>query len=138
MKKAGRRKVMAFGTFAVLHPGHVYFFKKAKEFGDCLIVVVARDVNVKRIKGFLPKLDERARREVVGAIKFVDEAVLGDKKDWYKVILKYKPEIICLGYDQKIPENFGGELKKRGVAAKIVRLKSHKPKKYKSSKILNK
>ena len=137
MEKDGRRKVMVFGTFAVLHPGHVYFFREAKKRGDYLIAVIARDVNVKKIKGFLPKLNERARREMVGAIKFVDEAVLGGKFDLYKLILKYKPDVICLGYDQKIPENFKDELQKRGTAAKIVRLKAYWPQKYKSSLILN-
>lgn len=136
MERAGPRKVMVFGTFAVLHPGHLYFFKKAKEHGKKLIVVVARDATVRKIKGFLPKLDERARREMVGAIKFVDEAVLGDKFDWYKLILKYKPDVICLGYDQGTPKNFREELRKRGVAAKIFRLKSYKPKRYKSSKLI--
>lgn len=129
---------MVFGAFSVLHPGHLYFFREAKRRGDKLIVVVARDSNIKKIKGFLPKLDERARKEIVGAIKFVDEAVLGDRFDWYKIILKYKPDVICLGYDQAVPKNFNEELRKRGVAAEIIRLKSHKPKEYKSSKILNK
>lgn len=137
MAKTGK-KVMVFGTFAILHPGHLYFFCKAKECGDKLIVVVARDVNVQKIKRFLPKLDEQARREMVGAIKFVDEAVLGDKVDWYKIILKYKPDVICLGYDQVAPKNFAAELRRRGVEATIFRLKSYKSKKYKSSKILNK
>ncbi|MBI5071865.1 adenylyltransferase/cytidyltransferase family protein, partial [Candidatus Falkowbacteria bacterium] len=87
------KKVMVFGTFAVLHPGHLYFFHEAKKHGEKLIVVVARDATVYKIKGFLPKIDEQARRDMVDAIKFVDKAVLGDKKDWYKIILKYKPEI---------------------------------------------
>lgn len=135
MPKPGK-KVMVFGTFAILHPGHLYFFKKAKECGDKLIVVVARDINVKKIKRFLPKLDEQARREMVGAIKFVDEAVLGDRSDRYKIIVKHRPEVICLGYDQVVPKNFAAELRRRGVAARIFRLKSYKPQKYKSSKIV--
>ena len=127
---------MVFGTFAVLHPGHLYFFKKAKERGDKLIVVVARDVTVRKIKRFSPKLKEGERKEMVSAIKFVDEAVLGDKFNWYKVILKYKPEVICLGYDQVAPKNFSEELRSRGITAKIFRLKSYKPEKYKSSKLV--
>ncbi|MFA5128613.1 MAG: adenylyltransferase/cytidyltransferase family protein [Patescibacteria group bacterium] len=133
-----KKKVMVFGTFAVLHPGHLYFFREAKKRGDKLTVVVARDLTVKKVKGFSPKLDEQARQEMVDAIKLVNVAVLGDKIDWYKIILKYKPEIICLGYDQVAPKNFREELRRRGVDAKIFRLKSYKPKKYKSSKILNK
>lgn len=126
---------MVFGTFAVLHPGHLYFFRQAKKYGDKLIIVVARDATVRKIKGFLPKLNEKARREMVGALKMVDEAVLGDKFDWYKLILKYKPDVICLGYDQTVPKDFTSELRGRGVAAKIIRLKSYKPEKYKSSLI---
>lgn len=137
MAKPGK-KVMVFGTFAILHPGHLNFFRQAKKYGDYLIVVIARDSTVKKIKGFFPQLNEGARREVVGATKFVGKAVLGDKFDWYKLILKYKPDVICLGYDQFAPKNFESELRRRGVSAKIARLKSYKPEKYKSSKIFRK
>ncbi|MFZ5364358.1 MAG: adenylyltransferase/cytidyltransferase family protein [Patescibacteria group bacterium] len=137
MAKPGKR-AMVFGTFDVLHPGHLYFFREAKKRGDKLIVVVARDATVKKIKGHKPKLDEHARREIVSALKVISEAVLGDKFDWHKLILKYKPNVICLGYDQVTPKNFEVELRSRGVAPKIIRLKSYKPKKYKSSIILNK
>jgi FAD synthetase len=132
------KKVMVFGAFAILHPGHLYFFRQAKKHGDKLIVVVARDVNVKKIKGFLPKLDERARREIVGAINLTDKAILGELNNQYKIILKHKPDVICLGYDQATPKAFAEELRKREVAAKIVRLKPYKPKKYKSSILLKK
>lgn len=129
------KRVMVFGTFAILHPGHLYFFRQAKKHGDYLIVVLGRDSTVRKIKGKKPRMDELARREVIGAIKFVDEAVLGDKFDWYKLIVKHKPAVICLGYDQVAPKDFGKELRSRGVAAKVWRLKAYKPKKYKSSLI---
>ncbi len=130
------KKVMVFGTFAILHPGHLYFFNQAKKHGDYLIAVIGRDSTVEKIKGAKPKMDENARRQMVEALKIINKAVLGDKKDWYKLIVKYKPDIICLGYDQTEPENFREELGKRGVAAKVIRLKDYQPKKYKSSKIL--
>ena len=41
------KKVICFGTFDILHLGHVNFFKQAKSLGDELVVVIARDVNVK-------------------------------------------------------------------------------------------
>ena len=44
------KKVMVFGTFDGLHEGHLDFFRQAREYGDYLIVAVARDVNVKKIK----------------------------------------------------------------------------------------
>ncbi len=127
---------MVFGTFAILHPGHLYFFRQAKKFGDYLIVVLARDSTVRRGKGNAPFMDELARQKIVSSVKFVNRAVLGDKKDWYKAILNYKPDVICLGYDQVAPKNFSGELRRRGVPAKVIRLKSYKQKKYKSSIIV--
>jgi len=135
-KRSREKRVMVFGTFAVLHPGHLYFFSQAKKYGDKLIVVVARDVTVKKVKGFLPKLDEAARLQMAGALEMVDKAVLGDKIDWYKIIRKNKPDVICLGYDQRTPPNFEKKLKEMKILAKIYRLPSYKIQKYKSSKLL--
>jgi len=44
-------KVLAFGTFDILHPGHEFYLKEAKKHGDILDVVVARDSTVEKIKG---------------------------------------------------------------------------------------
>ena len=45
-------KIMTFGTFDIFHLGHKSFLKQAREFGNYLIVVIARDKTVKNIKGF--------------------------------------------------------------------------------------
>ena len=37
------KKVLTFGSFDLIHPGHHYFLNKAKELGDELIVVLSRD-----------------------------------------------------------------------------------------------
>ena len=125
---------MVFGTFDVIHPGHLNFFKQAKKFGRKLIVVVARDVNVKRIKGRLPKLDESERSEEVRKTikQSNDQTILGQIKNPYAVIKKEKPDVICLGYDQN---SFSKGLKKKFPKIKIVRLKPYKADIYKSSKI---
>ena len=39
-------RVLATGTFDLLHPGHVYFLTQARAMGDELFVIVARDSNV--------------------------------------------------------------------------------------------
>lgn len=130
------KKVMVFGAFSVLHPGHLCFFRQAKKYGNYLVVVLGRDATIKKMKRVLPRLNERARLEIITALKMVDKAVLGDKNDWYKPILKYKPAVICLGYDQKEPEGFSEQLERRKIKAKIIRIKPFKPSRYKSSKIL--
>lgn len=106
MKPDSRRKrVLASGVFDLLHLGHVRFLQKAKELGgenSELLVVVARDSTVKRMKGSPPVLPEEERRTLVGALKPVDRVVLGSGRllDVEGVIRKHKPDIIALGYDQ--------------------------------------
>lgn len=122
------KKVMVFGTFDVLHRGHLSLFEQAKSFGDYLIAVVARDKNVLSAKGKLPRHNESERLRMV--MKQVDKAMLGYVYEKYKVIEKFKPDVICLGYDQEASLE---DLKRFKI--KIVRLKPHKPDQYKSSKI---
>lgn len=128
---------MVFGTFDVLHPGHIDFFVQAKELGDRLVVVVARDSNVTKIKGRPPRHSEDERLRGVQAIALVDEAVLGSVTDPYTVIETTRPDTIALGYDQShaFVEHLQEELTRRKLAPRIVRLTSYHPDKYKSSKI---
>jgi FAD synthetase len=127
------KTVMAFGTFDFLHPGHKYFLRRAKKCGQHLIVVIARDSTVKQIKGKLPKQTENQRLKAILSLKLADKVILGCRDDKYAVIKKYRPDIICLGYDQS---NFTTGLKKLKMKVKIVRLKSFKPNKYKTSLIM--
>ncbi len=123
---------MVFGTFDLLHDGHKYFLQKAKEYGDKLVVVVARDTNVKKIKGCLPKHDELQRLHTLQGLEFVDTVVLGDETDFFKPIEIYNPDILCFGYDQNT-YNAVYELKKRKISLETVTLPAYKPEKYKSS-----
>ena len=125
-------KVMVLGTFDVLHPGHLDFFKQAKKFGDYLIIVVARDKTVKKIKGKLPTLDEKQRLAVIRKQGIADKVILGHLKDPYFFVKKEKPDVICLGYDQI---SFTAGLSRKFSKIKIIRLKSYKPEIYKSSKL---
>ncbi|MCD6434252.1 MAG: FAD synthase, partial [Candidatus Diapherotrites archaeon] len=119
------RRVLCFGTFDLLHEGHEFFLKKAKELGDKLIVVVARDSNVEKIKGSKPWENEATRLAKVSSLPFVDSAILGKENfsERFKIIAEQKPDIIALGYDQEISED---ELRKH-FKGRIVRLKAYKP-----------
>jgi FAD synthetase len=129
------RTVMAFGTFDFLHPGHVFYLKKARALGDRLVVVVARDVNVKMIKGRKPLNREKERLALVRHLSFVDEAVLGDidLRKW-TVVKRFHPAVIALGYDQwaSVP-SLRKELGAIGLSPEIVRVRAFKPSKNKSS-----
>ena len=127
-------KVVVFGTFDGLHPGHINFFEQAKKLGDYLVVVVGRDVTVNEVKGRFPKRSELLRLKAVQQCQVVNEAMLGNIGNPYEIIKKIKPDIIALGYDQNsfsagLPEY----IKKEDLKIEIVRLKPYKPETYKSS-----
>lgn len=114
-------RVVATGTFDIIHPGHIRFLKEAKKLGDELIVIIAREKNVRHKPK--PIIPEEQRRRVVEALKYVDKAILGDEKDMFKPIMELKPDIIALGHDQHFNEEWlKKELEKRGLNTKIVRI----------------
>lgn len=128
-------KIMVFGTFDGLHPGHLDLFKQAKNFikNSFLIVSIARDKNVFKIKGEYPVQNEKARIRFVEESPLVDKVVLSGMTDHLPHIIKIRPDIIALGYDQKAyVKNLKKDLKNRGLLVKIVRLKPYKEKIYKN------
>lgn len=134
------KKIMVFGVFDLLHEGHRDFFKQAKALGDFLIVSVARDVNVEKIKKQKPVQKESERLQNVAAMALVDKALLGGIDDPWPHICEENPNIIALGYDQKgyVAEDLKKELQRKGlVATQVVRLKPFHPETYKSSLLRN-
>jgi len=131
------RIVMAFGTFDCLHPGHVFYLKKARALGDRLVVVVSRDRNALILKGRKPLNNERDRLEMLRHLNFVGKAVLGDRevRKWL-VIKKFHPTAIALGFDQwaSIP-SLRKELGEKNLHPKIVRIGAFKPAKNSSSRL---
>lgn len=119
-------KVMASGTFDLLHLGHIYYLKEAKKLGDKLIVVVATDKTVRKLK-HEPINPEKIRVNLVKELEVVDKAYLGYEDDMYEIVEETKPDIIAIGYDQiHDGKKIKKELKKRKIDAKVVRLKEYK------------
>ncbi|TSC72720.1 MAG: FAD synthetase [Parcubacteria group bacterium Gr01-1014_38] len=100
--------VVAAGTFDGLHDGHRYYLRAAKRLGSRLTVIVARDRTVPLIKGKVARRRERKRLAAVAALPWVDRALLGEPvrpghpEDRFKILLRLKPGMICLGYDQPV------------------------------------
>lgn len=130
-------KVMVFGTFDRFHPGHDSFLKQAKENGETLIVVVARDATVEKIKGKPPEQNERMRLRKVAEHPAVDEAVFGSLgTDKMEIIMATRPDIICLGYDQKaFVDVLHATLERERLDVKVMRCYAYHPHIYKSSKM---
>jgi FAD synthetase len=114
-------RVLATGTFDLLHPGHLLYLERSKELGDELVVIVARDVNVKHKPK--PVIPEDHRLKMVQALKVVDLAILGDEKDIFRPIEQLRPDIITLGFDQHFnPARLVEEMARRNLHPKVVRV----------------
>lgn len=137
MKFVKPKKVLVGGCFDLLHAGHLHFLKKAKALGDCLIVILANDKNVLKDKKRLIFSAEE-RKKILESLNFVNKVRIGYANDKLKIVKEEMPDIIALGYNQKIDEEkLNKELKKRGLKCKVVRIKS-KLKDYSTNKIFKK
>lgn len=96
-------RVMASGVFDLIHPGHISYLKQAKAYGDHLTVVIACDNTVRR-KKHEPVTPEAMRALIVGSLKPVDEAIVGNDGDFFETVRRVNPDIIVLGYDQSFKE----------------------------------
>lgn len=121
-------KVMATGTFDILHPGHILFLEKAKELGGedaTLAVVIAKDSTVEKRKR-IPIIPEEQRLEMIKYLKPVDEAYLGYEGNMFKIVKEISPDIIAIGSDQDHDvEKLQSALDKEGINAKAMRVKDY-------------
>ncbi|MBI4592356.1 adenylyltransferase/cytidyltransferase family protein [Candidatus Uhrbacteria bacterium] len=97
-----KKRVLVFGTFDGVHPGHEFFLRSAKARGTELVVGVARDTHVVTLKGHKPLNPEQKRLEKIQVLPMVDHAQLCDTEiSSFKIVEEMAPEIIVLGHDQQ-------------------------------------
>ncbi len=119
------RRVVATGTFDLLHPGHLYYLEESKKLGEELWVIVARDANVKHKPR--PIIPEEQRLRMVASLKPVDHAILGDKTDMFRPIGEIRPAIITIGFNQHFDEiKLCQQLADRGLDPEIFRIGKYK------------
>ncbi|WP_299522710.1 FAD synthase [uncultured Methanobrevibacter sp.] len=121
------KKVMATGTFDLLHPGHGVYLEESKKLGGKnakLYVVIARDSTVEKRKR-IPIIGENQRLELIKMLKPVDEAYLGNKNgDFLEIVEKINPDIIAIGADQNHDiTKLQKTVNKRGLKAEVKRVK---------------
>jgi FAD synthetase len=128
---------LAFGTFDVLHIGHIDYLKQAKKIAmkDEFIIVVSRDKNAKKHSHKKLIHNEKERLEIIKHLDFMDKAVLGEKEE-FGSLKRFKPKKIVLGYDQeKDTKKLNEFVEKNNLKIKIFRAKEYKQKGKKSSLI---
>ncbi len=115
------------GVFDILHPGHGMLLEEAKKIADVLVVIVARDETVKKMKR-VPIVPENQRAEMVEYLKPVDVAILGKStSNFIETIKDIKPDYIVLGFNQSFDEEkLKEELRMHGLNSEVVRIRKKK------------
>ncbi|MGO1923616.1 MAG: glycerol-3-phosphate cytidylyltransferase [Jeotgalicoccus sp.] len=93
------KKVITYGTFDLLHTGHINILRRAKDLGDYLIVAVSTDeFNMLKHKEAYHSFEER--KQILEAIKYVDEVIGEDTWDQKtKDVKKYNIDTFVMGND---------------------------------------
>jgi cytidyltransferase-like protein len=98
----GKKKVIVSGSYDWLHSGHIRFLEEASGYGS-LFVLVGHDANIRLLKGAgHPLLPEAERRYMVGAIKYVKQALISTGDGWLDAdpaIRWLKPDIYAVNED---------------------------------------
>jgi len=115
----GAKIVLANGCFDFFHVGHIRYLAAARKLGDCLVVGINSDEQVRRLKGlnrpFMPELE---RAEIVSALKFVDYVTIFEEPTVEELIRTIRPDFHAKGTDyttETVPEReivrkYGGQV----------------------------
>ncbi|MEQ1764143.1 MAG: SIS domain-containing protein [Pyrinomonadaceae bacterium] len=105
-----KKKVFTNGCFDVIHPGHVELLRRAREFGDELIVGLNSDISVRAIKGNgRPYFSQEDRRSILLGLDSVDEVLIFDEPTPERLIQNIAPDVLVKGGDWKIEEIIGAD-----------------------------
>lgn len=103
--------VFTNGCFDIMHVGHIKLLKRAKEFGDKLVVGLNADESVKKIKGDKrPILSEEERYTFLSSLPFVDAVCLFNSDTPNSLIRVIKPDVIVKGGNYAVEDVFGYDL----------------------------
>lgn len=96
------KTVITYGTFDLLHKGHIYLLQRAKELGDYLIVALSTDEFNKDKKNKVCAQPYEERKLILESLRFVDEVI--PEEDWeqkVKDVLEHHVDVFTIGDDWK-------------------------------------
>lgn len=100
------KRVLTYGTFDLLHYGHIRLLKRAKELGDYLIVAVSTD-EFNAIKNKKAYHDYETRKKMLEAVRYVDLVI--PENNWEQKIddvKEYKVDVVAMGSDWSGSDKF--------------------------------
>ena len=93
------KRILTYGTYDLLHYGHIRLLKRAKQRGDYLIVALSTD-EFNQLKGKKAYHNYETRKEMLEAIRYVDLVI--PEYDWDQKIedvQTYKVDEVVMGSD---------------------------------------
>jgi glycerol-3-phosphate cytidylyltransferase len=97
---SAKKTVITFGTFDVLHVGHVRVLNRAAEFGDRLVVGVSSDALNFSKKGRNPVFSQAERLEIVANVKSVDQVFVEESLEQKReYVQQYAADVLVMGDD---------------------------------------
>ena len=100
------KRILTYGTFDLLHYGHIRLLKRAKALGDYLIVALSTD-EFNNLKGKKAYHNYKTRKEMLESIRYVDLVIPED--NWEQKIddvKNYKIDTVVMGSDWKDSDKF--------------------------------
>lgn len=104
------KRLITYGTFDLLHYGHINLLRRAKELGDYLIVALSTDDFNGREKGKKTYFSFEQRKQLLEAIRYVDLVIPEERWD-QKVedVNLYQADVFVMGDDWTGKFDFVGE-----------------------------
>ncbi len=100
LRREGRRVVLTNGVFDLLHTGHLFYLKQARELGDALLIALNADASVRALKGpTRPVQSEEQRAYALGALACVDGITIFREPRLTAEIRALRPDVYCKAGD---------------------------------------
>jgi len=140
-RRKTKKIVLANGCFDLFHVGHIRYLAGARTLGDCLVVAINSDEQVRKLKGEnRPFMPERERAEIISALRFVDLVTIFSEPTVEELIRAIRPDFHAKGTDyttENVPEReivieCGGQVAivgdaKNHSSTDLIEIVSHKP-----------
>jgi rfaE bifunctional protein nucleotidyltransferase chain/domain len=122
-EKAKEKKIVfTNGCFDILHAGHVSYLRRARSFGDFLLLGLNSDKSIKKIKGDnRPVVDQNQRAIILSELICIDCIVVFDQEDPEILIKEVRPDVLVKGADWEKDKIIGADfVRKNGGVIKRV------------------
>jgi rfaE bifunctional protein nucleotidyltransferase chain/domain len=121
LKADGKKIVFTNGCFDIIHIGHIRYLKKARVFGDALVIGLNSDKSVSMIKPKRPINPQNYRAEILSSLEMVDYVTLFDEETPYKLIKFIQPDILIKGGDWKKEDIVGSDIVKETLSLPYIK-----------------